>query len=119
MTEVNKYLGFALFLTSLFSKFSGYMALEHLCIVSDLTQSKQSSFTGVKAMSETFCIRYQDIRTRRPVQKISMAYPSRDLALNAAFLIKEKDFDLLEIRGSEGSLLTKIDLEKALCVATA
>jgi hypothetical protein len=48
-----------------------------------------------------------------------MTYPSRDQALNAAFLIKEKNFDLLEIRGSEGSLLTKFDLEKALCVATA
>jgi len=70
-------------------------------------------------MSETFCIRYQDNRSRRPVQKLSMTYPSRDQALNAAFLIKQKEFDLLEIRGSEGSLLTKIDLEKALCVATA
>ena len=71
------------------------------------------------SMSEKFCIRYQDVRALRPIQKLSMAYASRDLALNAAFLIKEKDFDLLEIRGSEGSLLTKIDLEKALCVATA
>ena len=48
-----------------------------------------------------------------------MTYSSRDQALNAGFLIKEKNFDLLEIRGSEGSLLTKFDLEKALCVATA
>jgi len=70
-------------------------------------------------MSETFCVRYQDTRLRKPVQKISMTYSSRDQALNAAFLIKEKNFDLLEIRGSEGSLLTKFDLEKALCVATA
>ncbi len=70
-------------------------------------------------MSESFCVLYQDVQHRRPVKKLSMAYESLGLAINAAFNIAQREFELLEIRGSDGSHMGKADLDKALIVAAA
>jgi len=70
-------------------------------------------------MSETYCVLYQDARMRRPAKRLSMAYDSLDRAINAAFNIAERQFEPLEIRGSEGTLIKASELSQAITICAA
>jgi hypothetical protein len=66
-------------------------------------------------MSESFCILYQDAQ-RQPAKRLSMAYGSLESALSAAYDIAQLQFEPIEIRGTEGTLIGKRELEKAIMV---
>jgi hypothetical protein len=67
-------------------------------------------------MDETYCVLYRDSHSRHPASRLSMAYMSLDLAINAAFHIAEKHFEPIEIRGSDGTIVKTSDLMKAIAV---
>jgi hypothetical protein len=67
-------------------------------------------------MDETYCVLYRDSQSRHPASRLSMAYMSLDLAINAAFHIAEKHFEPIEIRGSDGTIVKTSDLMKAIAV---
>jgi hypothetical protein len=48
-----------------------------------------------------------------------MAYDSLDRAINAAFNIAERQFEPLEIRGSEGTLIKASELSQAITICAA
>ena len=70
-------------------------------------------------MFESFCIVFRDRSGAGAQRKLSAFYASREAALNAAFLIGQRNCELIEIRGSEGSIISRSDIDKALFVATA
>jgi hypothetical protein len=70
-------------------------------------------------MIESFCIVFQDCSGKDAQRKLSPFYASREAALNAAFLIGQRNCELIEIRSSEGSIMSSSDIDKALFVATA
>ncbi len=67
-------------------------------------------------MDETYCVLYRDSHSRHPASRLSMAYMSLDLAINAAFHIAEKHFEPIEIRGSDGTIVKTSALMKAIAV---
>lgn len=70
-------------------------------------------------MFESFCILYRDGAIDGSRQKLSTLYPSLDAAMSAARLIRQNNCEIVEIRGSDGSLLPKSTVEKALLIVTA
>lgn len=70
-------------------------------------------------MIESFCIVFRDCSGPSANRKLSAFYASRESALNAAFLIGQRNCELIEIRSSEGVVLSRSDIDKALFVATA
>lgn len=70
-------------------------------------------------MFESFCIVYRDGPANGSLQKLSSLYFSLEAAINAAFLISQKNYEVLEIRGSEGSVMSKTVIERALFVSAA
>jgi hypothetical protein len=70
-------------------------------------------------MSEAFCILYQDRPGAPASRKLSRSYETLELALRAAFEILRRDAEPLQIRGSEGTVVEKIELQEALALAGA
>ena len=70
-------------------------------------------------MFESFCIVFRDRSGTSAQRKLSPFYASQEAALNAAFVIGQRNCELIEIRSSEGSVLSRSDIDKALFVATA
>ncbi len=71
---------------------------------------------GEGTMDETYCVLYRDSHAHHPASRLSMAYMSLDLAINAAFRISEKHFEPIEIRGSEGTIVKSSELMKAIAI---
>lgn len=69
-------------------------------------------------MFESFCIVYRNGAIDGSRLKLSSLYSSLEAAINAAHLISQIDCEILEIRGSDGSVAPKQVVEKALLAAT-
>lgn len=72
--------------------------------------------SGVMIMDETYCVLYRNNPSGRLASRLSMAYTSLDLAINAAFLIAEKQLEPIEIRGSDGTVMKAPELMKAIAI---
>ena len=70
-------------------------------------------------MHESYCIIFRDRSGNSAQRKLSPFFASQEAALNAAFLIGQRNCELIEIRSSEGSVLSRSDIDKALFVTTA
>ncbi len=68
-------------------------------------------------MPEAFCVLYMDLRLSPPAKRLSRSYESIDSAINAAFVVAQHHAEPLQIRGSEGTLIEKAELYKALSIA--
>lgn len=67
-------------------------------------------------MDVSYCVLYRNSRCGQSNARLSMAYLSLDLAINAAFRIAEKQLDPIEIRGSDGTIMKAPELMKAIAI---
>ncbi len=68
-------------------------------------------------MEVSYCVLYRNTLSGKTNPQLSMAYVSLDLAINAAFLIAEKQLDPIEIRGSDGTIIKAPELMKAIAIS--
>ncbi len=68
-------------------------------------------------MREAFCVLYKDLRQDPPAKRLSGCFASLELAIEAACDVALTQAEPLEIRGSEGTLIEKAELQKALLTA--
>lgn len=67
-------------------------------------------------MNETYCVLYRNCQSAHSAARLSMAYLSLDLAINAAYRIAEKQLEPIEIRGSDGTVMKGPELMKAIAI---
>ena len=67
-------------------------------------------------MEVSYCVLYRNGQPGQMIPRLSMAYVSLDLAINAAFVIEQNQLETIEIRGSDGTLIKASDLMKAIAV---
>lgn len=67
-------------------------------------------------MEVSYCVLYRSTLSGQTNPRLSMAYLSLDLAINAAFLIAENQLDPIEIRGSDGTIIKASELMKAISI---
>ena len=67
-------------------------------------------------MDVSYCVLYRGVHADPCASRLSMAYFSLDLAINAAFNLAEQHLDLIEIRGSDGTIIKAPELMKAIAV---
>ena len=67
-------------------------------------------------MDVSYCVLYRNDQSGRIVPRLSMAYVSLDLAINAAFVIEQNQLEPIEIRGSDGTLIKAPELMKAIAI---
>ena len=65
-------------------------------------------------MSEAFCILYRDLRRSPPAKKLSRSYASLEAAICAAHDVAQHQAELMQIRGSEGTIIHKAELDQAI-----
>lgn len=68
-------------------------------------------------MEVSYCVLFRNGQSGHIVSRLSMAYLSLDLAINAAFLIAQKQSEPIEIRGSDGTIIKAPELMKAIAVS--
>ncbi len=68
-------------------------------------------------MPEAFCVLYKDLRHDPPAKRLSRSYDSLESAINAAFVVAQHEAEPIQIRGTDGTLMEKAELYKALSIA--
>jgi hypothetical protein len=65
-------------------------------------------------MSEAFCVIYRDLRSDPPRKKLSCSYESLEQAVVAASEFRRRMGAPMQIRGTEGTVIEKAELERAI-----
>ena len=65
-------------------------------------------------LSDPFCVLYKEAAHGRPRVRLSAMYDSIELAILAAFQLLKRDAMPLQLRGADGTVIEKAQLEELL-----